>query len=327
MKEEEIRKRALFDRYLELSRQDADLYFADKRSFVDFDCLACGSMQLRDEFEKNGFQYVSCEQCGALFINPRPSFDALNNFYAVSSSTSFWINDFFMPVAETRREKIFKPRAEYVHEFLGLSTSEVIGDIGAGFGLFLEELKKLRSGARFVAIEPSLEQAEICRSKDLEIECCALEELQGYNETFDVLTAFELMEHLFDPGAFLGHVLSLLRPKGIFILTTLNVHGFDIQVLWEQSKSISPPHHLNFFNPEALTFLLEFHGFEILEISTPGKLDWDILDGMIANEGNTPGRFWELLSHTGNDSCKQELQDWISRNNFSSHMRAIARKK
>ena len=67
-------------------------------------------------------------------------------------------------------------------------------------------------------------------------------------------------------------------------MTTLNGLGFDIQQLWEQSKSISPPHHLNFYNTKSISLLLESSGFEIVEIATPGKLDWDIVEGMIKDK-------------------------------------------
>ena len=46
-------------------------------------------------------------------------------------------------MAEARREKIFRPRAQKVAEMLVDVSDPVVGDIGAGFGLFLEELKKV----------------------------------------------------------------------------------------------------------------------------------------------------------------------------------------
>jgi hypothetical protein len=98
-------------------------------------------------------------------------------------------------------------------------------------------------------------------------------------------------------------------------------------LLWEKSKSIAPPHHLNFFNPTSIKFLLERIGFEIIEISTPGMLDWDIVEGMIRNEGVDIGRFWNLLAEGSSEICKKELQGWISKNNLSSHMRILVKKK
>jgi SAM-dependent methyltransferase len=326
MKEEEIRKQDAFNKYLALAREDADKFFANRESFIYANCPGCGSSLLQFEFEQHNFKYVSCVECATLFVNPRPPQNKLNDFYVNSPSADFWINEFFKPVAEPRREKIFKPRADYVNNTFLEKPLSFIGDIGAGFGIFLEELRKIRQKARLIAIEPSLKQAEICRSKGLEICNCTLEEIEGFDEKFDLLTAFELFEHLFDPENFLRQVRRLLNPKAYFLFTTLNIYGFDIQLLWERSKSMQPPHHLNFFNPTSISLLLERCGFEVIEISTPGRLDWDIVEGMIKNENLRLGRFWDLLANKVDPACKQEFQEWISRNNLSSHMRILARK-
>ena len=173
MKEEQIRKRETFNKYLKLAKEDSEKFFADKTSFVNMDCPACSNKELVPEFEKHGFRYVSCSRCNTLFVNPRPPFKQLNDFYADSLSSRFWINEFFKPVASLRQEKIFKPRAEYVDEMFSGKKIGTIGDAGAGFGLFLEELRKVRPESKFIAIEPSLEQADICRVKNLEVRCCA----------------------------------------------------------------------------------------------------------------------------------------------------------
>jgi hypothetical protein len=116
--------------------------FFDFKSFTELNSPACDNDSFVEEFEKLGLKYVSCNNCSTLFVNPRPPFDTLKEFYSKSPSSSFWVNEFFKPVAEARREKIFKPRVEYVSKLLNGCKRWTVGDIGAGFGLFLEELKK-----------------------------------------------------------------------------------------------------------------------------------------------------------------------------------------
>ncbi len=324
MKEGEIRKPDVLNRYLELVENDVREFF-DFKSFMEVSCPACDGDSFIEEFEKLGFKYVSCKNCSTLFVSPRPQLDTLKEFYSKSPSSSFWVNEFFMPVAEVRREKIFKPRADYVSKILDTSKRWIVGDIGAGIGLFLEELRKLLPGNRYIAIEPSVEMADICNKKGLEAKCICIEDINEMGN-FDLLTSFELLEHLFDPASFIKKVYTLLKPGGLLLLTTLNCKGFDILLLWDKSKSIIPPHHLNFFNPSSMRHLLERSGFEVIEISTPGKLDWDIIEGMINNEGVDMGRFWNLLAKEGSEVCKTELQDWISKQNLSSHMRILVKK-
>lgn len=324
MKEEQIRKRDIFNRYLKLVAEDIKDLF-DFKSFVKIDCPACGGRKFIFEFEQLGFKYVSCRDCLTLFVNPRPSLEMLKRFYSDSSSANYFVNEFFKPVAEVRREKIFKERAKRARRVLGACKGRIIGDIGAGFGIFLEELREILPDNRYIAIEPSPDMAQICMSKNLEVKHMCLEEMDK-TERFDLLTAFELFEHLFDPASFLKKVYEHLRPGGYLYITTLNGRGFDIQLLWERSKSLTPPHHLDFFNPSSAGILLEKTGFEVLEISTPGRLDWDIVEGMIKKENVNLGRFWNSFAKEGDQISKDRLQEWISENRLSSHMRMLAKR-
>jgi len=325
MKESEIRSRAAYDRYLELLAEDVLERF-DPKTFMTVPCPVCRATEHQREFGKDGFTFVSCELCGTLFVNPRPCFDELNAFYSDARSTTYWVNEFFLPVVEARREKIFAPRARYVEEILGDLSGGSVADVGAGFGLFLEELGKLWPDADLVAIEPSREQVSICEGKDLRVIPVALEELPPDSGPFDLVTAFELFEHLFDPRDFLERVARILQPGGYFLMTTLNGHGFDLQVLWERSRGFMPPAHLNFANPDAMHIILADVGLEVVEIATPGVLDWDIVEGAALKDGSDVGRFFHMFAENGSPEAKEGFQSWITENGLSSHMRVLARK-
>ncbi len=326
MKEQDIRSREALAHYLALVEKDIARYFADPAQFQSVSCPACEGTTHSYEFTKVGFRYVSCGACRTLFVNPRPSRESLKAFYLAAPSSRYWIDGFFRPVAEARREMIFRPRALYAAERLPALAGGTVGDVGAGFGLFLEELRKLWPQSLMVAIEPSSEMAHICRSKGLEVAPTPIEELTGCNGRFNLLTAFELLEHLHEPRMFLECAFRLLRSGGALLITTLNGLGFDIQVLWERSKSVSPPHHLNFLNPQALADLCERVGFSVEEISTPGELDWDIVESAILNDGTEAGRFLSWLARNGDVACKRDFQAWLSQHGLSSHMRVLVRK-
>ena len=326
MKEQDIRQRDAHNRYLELVRLDSEELFKDKSKFQEVDCPACASKDYVHQFDKYGFCYVQCKNCDTLFVNPRPGYEDLAKFYADSPSTKFWIEEFFFPMADVRREKIFGPRALYVASEFPQFKSGRIADIGAGFGLFLEELRKVWPDAVMSAIEPSSRMAKICREKNIHVIQTMLEDIVASSDSFDMITMFELFEHLIDPEYFMKKVYELLRDDGVLIITTLNGLGFDIQLLWDASKSIFPPHHLNFFNPRSIKILFERVGFTEITTATPGELDWDIIEGGYVNEGINPGRFFGTVAKYGRSESKTELQSWIRKFNFSSHMRTVAKK-
>jgi SAM-dependent methyltransferase len=326
MKESEIRNPKTHERYLQLVREDALSFFGDSRHLEETACPACRARRFQPEFVKFNFTYGTCQGCRTLYVNPRPKMAPLTDFYVNSPSSRYWVEEFFKPVAEARRERMFKPRARHVAELLPGLAKEKIGDIGAGYGLFLEELRCFWPEAEFFAIEPSPEMAAICRGKGLGVAEVMIEDLQGADGTFAVLTAFELLEHLHTPETMIRKAFSLLRPGGYFLATTLSGEGFDIQVLWENSRSVFPPHHLNFMNPDSLSALCRGVGFEIEAAETPGVLDWQIIEGCVQRNEVAVGRFWETVVRQGSAEAKQELQDWITKHRLSSHMRVLARK-
>lgn len=326
MKEEDIRKREVTNRYLELVEADAREIFRDRSTFQQVPCPACLESEAVPQFEKAGFRYVQCCRCNTLYLNPRPTFEHLMQIYTDSPSTRYWVEEFFMPVLEVRREKIFRPRAEFITSRFPQLRKGRIADIGAGFGLFLEEVRKLWPDVNLTAIEPSRDMANICRKAGLNVIEAMLEDVDEATGKYDLLTSFELFEHLHDPERVLESISRLLVKGGYLYLTTLNGLGFDIQLLWDKSKSVSPPHHVNFFNPSSMRELLGRTGYEVVDISTPGELDWDIVEGAWRHEGKDPGRFFRTFSENGSAEAKNELQAWIQRHNLSSHMRVVARK-
>ena len=162
-------------------------------------------------------------------------------------------------------------------EKFGIIDASVI-DIGGGYGVFAEEYEKLTNNA-VIIIEPGPSLATACRERGLTVVEKFLEGVTDNDlpKTPRFFVSFELFEHLHDPASFFEHLNSIMNPGDLFLFTTLSGSGLDIQVLWEQSKSVSPPHHLNFLNPASVPLLLDRCGFETLEITTPGKLDIDIM--------------------------------------------------
>ncbi len=168
--------------------------------------------------------------------------------------------------------------------------------------------------------------AECCRTKGLSTIESFLEDVSAADlpQVSKVFVSFELFEHLHDPNLFVQHISSLMGEDDIFIFTTLSGCGVDIQALWEDSKSVSPPHHLNFFNPKSITLLLNKQKFDVLHICTPGKLDINIL---YSNSTLIKDRFWGSFIKLSDEKSRESMQNLISTLGLSSHMLVVCRKR
>ena len=324
MKEQDIRPKDIFDRYLALCEQDTKTYFSEVQ-LADISCPAC-SAQGEHAFIKSGFAYRHCPDCYTLFVSPRPPAEAFVRYYRDSQSSKFWASTFYKETAESRREKIWKPKARMIWDKLERFKSDgfPVVDIGGGYGIFAEEMSKLTQ-TPVTVVEPAPHLAAVCRCKGLSVIENFLDQVDprflpaGAKKTF---VSFELFEHLHDCGDFLYCLRHLMGPEDLFIFTTLSGLGIDIVTLWDRSKSVSPPHHLNFFNPYSIELLLQRHGFQALDISTPGKLDVDLL----CTHARGSDRFWNRFHRFATEETKQRWQDLIADTNWSSHMMVVCRR-
>ena len=317
MKELEIRPKELFSKYLELSAADAKEF--DESKFEKTNCVFCSSDKLKDSFSKHGFNYQVCDHCGSLMCNPRPSKADLSKFYSNSKSAKFWFDSFLPKVEEARRKSMFVPKAKLLISKLsdlGLDFNSVC-DCGAGSGIFLEELKKIATEKNYSAIEPGDVSAKILSEKGIAVLKNKVEDSVAWAGQFDMVTSLEVLEHVFSPIDFVEAMYRLLDNRGVCLITTLGYDGFDIQVLKEESNSISPPHHLNFPSIKGVDALLKNAGFSETVIFTPGKLDVDI----VLNSDYCPD-FLKTIKGSG-DQAVAELQNYLVKHNLSSHVWAL----
>ena len=266
--EEDIRPQKIFNEYLALAAKDSIDYFKNTQR-EDVKCYSCNKNLEINWVVKHGFEYKKCTNCHSILVSPRPNLEAFNAYYSDSPSTEFWATSFYKYTEAARREKLWKPKAQMIKEKIEQyhqdNKIQNIIDIGGGYGVFVEEMSKIMD-VNFTVIEPSIHLAKICKEKGFDViekfmESIIKDDLPNTPKCF---VSFELFEHLHNPTLFLNNVLSCMDSGDLFIFTTLSGIGIDIQILKENAKAISPPHHLNFFNPKSISFLLEKNQFIVL---------------------------------------------------------------
>lgn len=298
-----------------------------KNEFIDVPCPACGEERGTPSLAKYGLMFLECSRCETVYISPRPTPDLLAEYYETSENYNFWSKHIFPSSELVRRSRIFGPRAESVLDRvrdLGIEQGLLV-DVGAGYGTFLEEVRKRGSFQRLLAIEPTPDLAESCRRRGLEVVQGPIEDA-ALTDKADVVTAFEVVEHLFDPGLFFRIIKNVLRPGGILTVTCPNIQGFDVLLLRELSATVDAE-HLNYFTPRSLELLVTECGFDVLEVVTPGVLDAEIVrKSALAGEIDLAEQpFLQRVLIDDWAEIGSRFQSFLSENCLSSHMSLTCR--
>ncbi len=147
-------------------------------------------------------------------------------------------------------------------------------------------------------------------------------------ENVAVVSAFEVIERLFDPFAFMNRMNQVLEPGGLIFLTTLSISGFDLSLLRGKARNLLPPTHLTLLSYSGIQSMIDRSGFEIVEFSTPGRLDVAlVLDAIERDESfELPPVINSILLNRG-ERTHEAFQDFLQQANMSSHVWIAARKK
>jgi 2-polyprenyl-3-methyl-5-hydroxy-6-metoxy-1,4-benzoquinol methylase len=329
LRESEIRPDHLMAEQKARIERDIARMLKRRAEFVEVNCPACAQTSSEKVFQKYDMQFVRCTACRTMYVTPRPSSAVLEQFYATSENYEYWGTHIFPSSERVRRERIFRPRAQRVADICRKHAlrTDVLLEVGAGYGIFCEEARGLGLFSRIIAVEPTPSFARACRERDLEVIERPVESVDLAGVRVDVVASFEVIEHLFCPADFVKGCAALLPPGGLLVLTCPNVLGFDLQVLGKASHTFDFE-HLNYFHPRSLASLVAQHGFETLEVITPGKLDAELVR-KAALSGEISLATQPFLQSVLIDEWERlgdAFQDFLANNGLSSHMWLVARK-
>jgi SAM-dependent methyltransferase len=298
--------------------------------FVHVSCPACETDDPTFAFEKYGFFFQRCPHCRTLYMSPRPTPDIMSAYYGNSENYRFWAEHIFPASEANRREKIHRPMLEYTVAACdrhGVARKR-LAEVGPGFGTFIALARESGSFESTIAIERTPEMAKACRNRGVPVIERAVEEVSTDEVgNVDALVSFEVIEHLFDPAAYLRSAARLVRPGGLLVLTCPNGEGFDTALLGARSVQVDSE-HVNLFNPESLAGLLERSGFEVLEKQTPGRLDAELVrEAAVAGEIDlSADLFLKRILIDEWERLGAPFQAFLAANGLSGHLRILARK-
>lgn len=330
VREFELWPSKLFDQYLKITEQEVKRLLIDSGKLVDVSCPGCNSNRKKKAFKKYGLDYVECADCRTLYLSPRPSDDQIKRYYNESKSVEFWYSNLIKKTLKNRNIHQFKPRATWIADLTeeNFQNPKVFVSLNSISPGFLQEINNLNLFKTKILFDPYIKILKPFTEKNSFkiIEGGATEKSSEINA--HAVSALGVIDRVFDPEKFLNTAKSLLLNGGLLFLTASTISGFDLQLLWNNSKSIFPPDRINLLSIEGLTTLFERNGFEIIELSTPGQLDVELVKNEINENKNIElPRFISYLLNNREENAHHSFQEFLQRNNLSSHARIAARKK
>ena len=199
---------------------------------------------------------VECRSCHLVYMNPRPHHEAVVENYGDVEDQEY-IEE------EQGRLETFAESLELVQRY---RPSGRLLDVGCHVGTFLTLAEA--AGYEVAGVEPSRWGAEIARTRiDGNVHCGAIEDAPLPEGGYDVITLWDVIEHLPDPALDIRAIHAALRPAGIFAVSTMDVASLFARVAgkrWPWYMQM----HLVYFSRQTLPEMLRREGFQICEVTT-----------------------------------------------------------
>jgi SAM-dependent methyltransferase len=145
--------------------------------------------------------------------------------------------------------------------------SGVLLDLGCGSGSFLEFMKS--ESWKLFGIEMSAEGARAAeRRSGAQVFVGDILDAPFSVESFDVITCFDVLEHLYDPRRVMSRISEWLKPGGMFYVLVPNIDSAEARVFGSYWHGLELPRHLFHYSPGSLKLLAESAGLREISLVT-----------------------------------------------------------
>ncbi|MDX2149924.1 MAG: class I SAM-dependent methyltransferase [Bryobacteraceae bacterium] len=206
---------------------------------------------------------MECTSCRLIRLYPTPPAHELHTYYP----SNYWYTpdeDAVDRLAERYRRFVLRDHVAFVRAALEQAPKEgLLVDVGCGGGLFLQEIGD--TGHARVGLDFALGAASVAwHKKNVPAVCAALPQAPLRPESCAAITMFHVLEHLYEPAAYLQSAHQLLHPDGRLIVQVPNAACWQFLLFGEHWNGMDVPRHLIDFRSRDLEALLDHCGFEVL---------------------------------------------------------------
>ena len=237
------------------------------------------------------FKVEECKQCGVIATHPQLSSKEVEKYYPENYlSYLSAIEDERYWFRKIDRQFGVEKRCRAVIKRSGKASGKVL-DIGCATGVFLNGMKQ--HGWKCYGIEPSNFASEYATNR------FGLNVFHGYLEDgffednfFDVITLWDVFEHLSEPVETLHIISKILKPGGLLVITTPNANSWERKIFGKYWAGWDVPRHYHVFTPNTLQALLNPMGLREFKIKSFTGMQGSLVISLRFLLGESKLPFW-----------------------------------
>jgi SAM-dependent methyltransferase len=242
----------------------------------DYRCVLCQSADLHrsarqpEDFEYNvvpnrPLEVFVCGACGSGMLYPRPTVSELVSYYPADYHA---YNEDHGAIAKRLVEARSKKRAAKMVRLAGRSPVRLF-DVGSGDCRHFKDMSKYGE-FEFAGVEINPGMVRAARGNGYNVFEGTLEEMDitELEGTFDVVTMYQLVEHVLDPQFLLKKVFALLRPGGYAMGQLPCMGSVESRLFGRYWAGYHYPRHLQMITKNGLRTALETAGFRDVSVNT-----------------------------------------------------------
>jgi cyclopropane fatty-acyl-phospholipid synthase-like methyltransferase len=245
-------------------------------------CQLCGAQEntivqnTRVVMHARPINLVRCCCCGLLYLNHRPKEDELSDVYREDYFIKWYSSEKKRRFAKQYFRELFRK-----NRIVAAEGSNIL-DVGCGMGFFMEVGQEWHCNVK--GVELSTFASRYCTEKlHLDVYNGTLETADYHDDYFDVITAFDVLEHLGELSSSMASMRKVLKKEGRLIVLVPNYESPVFQLdrnIRRLKKEPLPnvPEHLTYFTMDSLHRMLEKSGFHVTSmLTTKANDDGDFL--------------------------------------------------
>lgn len=238
-----------------------DDYLVRFPATADSDSLSVDAFRCTHSGYGHHPQIVECRHCGLVYANPRWSTDEVLSAYTAVQDDTY---------VEERlgREITFRHHLRQMERITGPAGGRRLLDVGAYIGVFVEMAAAV--GWRAEGVEPSEWAAAEAQQRGLAVQAGTLDSANLSPESFDVVTMWDVIEHLSDPAGELARARRFLRPGGWLVVHTMDIDAPIARLMGARWPWLMDM-HLYYFGRHTLSRMLTDNGYEVVWQGPQGR--------------------------------------------------------